>query len=186
MGDTSEKLPGDYIAGFVDGEGCFALKFRRDLKQNRGNKKFREYFYWNVEFAIVLRSDDIKILNSIKETLKCGTVRIVHKQNQVRFSIQNPKELKDKIIPFFKKYKLRAKKGMDFELWSEAVEIINNSRRKTLNIAKGQQGFTKQEMNKQDQKRLQEIRNQMILYKSYRDKPFRWGSANTSISANIK
>jgi intein-encoded DNA endonuclease-like protein len=30
-----EKLPGDYIAGFVDGEGCFALKFSKETKRNR-------------------------------------------------------------------------------------------------------------------------------------------------------
>lgn len=40
-------LPGDYIAGFVDGEGCFALKFRRDVRHDRpGNP---EYYYWDIE-----------------------------------------------------------------------------------------------------------------------------------------
>ena len=32
-----ERLPGDYIAGFVDGEGCFALKFSKETKRNRPN-----------------------------------------------------------------------------------------------------------------------------------------------------
>lgn len=33
-----EKLPEDYIAGFVDGEGCFALNFRRDIRHERGKR----------------------------------------------------------------------------------------------------------------------------------------------------
>ena len=36
-------LPGDYVAGFVDGEDCFALKFVRDVKYKRKNAP--EYFY---------------------------------------------------------------------------------------------------------------------------------------------
>lgn len=42
-----EILPSDYIAGFVDGEDCFALKFRRDVKNKRRGKT--TYFYWNSE-----------------------------------------------------------------------------------------------------------------------------------------
>ncbi|MBI2676988.1 MAG: LAGLIDADG family homing endonuclease [Candidatus Yanofskybacteria bacterium] len=176
--NTVAKLPGNYIAGFVDGEGCFALKFRRDKKQNKNNKKFREYFYWNTEFAIVLRSDDFNILNLIKETFGCGSVVIIKKQNQVRFSVQNPKDLVEKIIPFFKRHKLYAKKGIDFQLWSCAVKIVNKNRREGLNVTKGQRGFTKKEMNGLDHKKLQEIRNRMMFYKSQREKPFKWGNQN--------
>lgn len=55
-----EKLSGDYIAGFVDGEGCFALKLRREIRYERKNKP--TYIYWDAEFAIVLREDDKEIL----------------------------------------------------------------------------------------------------------------------------
>ena len=60
-----EKLPGDYIAGFIDGEGCFALKFRRDVRRERKNNPV--YYYWDIEFAVVLRGDDKDILNNIKK-----------------------------------------------------------------------------------------------------------------------
>ena len=32
------KLPGDYVAGFVDGEGCFILSFRRDIRHDCGKR----------------------------------------------------------------------------------------------------------------------------------------------------
>jgi len=54
-----EKLPGDYIAGFVDGEGCFALKFRRDYKSKRKSKP--EYFYFLMSYGKRLYFCYIKI-----------------------------------------------------------------------------------------------------------------------------
>jgi len=33
-----EKLPGDYVAGFVDDKGCFYINFRRDVRHDRKNK----------------------------------------------------------------------------------------------------------------------------------------------------
>ncbi len=170
------KLSGDYIAGFVDGEGCFALKFRKDRKQNLGNKKLREYFYWGVEFAIVLRSDDIQILELIKDELGCGSITHANNGAQVRYSIQNTKDLAEKIVPFFKQHELRAKKAADFDLWSQAVEILNKHKNGVLNIKTGIRGFVKKELPKEDEEKLMNLRNKMLDYKSNRSKNFRWGS----------
>lgn len=111
-------LPGDYIAGFVDGEGCFALKFRRDVKKNRIGQP--AYFSWDVEFAVVLRSDDLEILKQIQKTLGCGKIYICGR-SQARYCVDSVFDLFGKIVPFFEKYPLRAKKKKDFELWREAV-----------------------------------------------------------------
>src|SRR3990167_7807184 len=124
------KLPGDYIAGFVDGEGCFALKFRRDIKLNRKNTPV--YFYWDIEFAIMLREDDKEILESIKETIGCGRIS-TSKRGSVRYSVNHVGDLIDKIVPFFELYPLHAKKLFDFELWREAVEIIKRNQRIKIN-----------------------------------------------------
>jgi len=167
-------LPGNYVAGFVDGEGCFSLKFRKDIKHNSGNKKIREYFYWGVEFAIVLRTDDLYILELIKNTLNCGRINNSTDKDQVRFSVQNSKDLMEKIIPFFKKYPLRAKKSHDFQLWVRAVEIIDGYRDGHVNIKKGYRGFTKKNIKKEDIKELFRLRSAMLEFKSKREKSFRW------------
>lgn len=172
---TKNKLSGDYIAGFVDGEGCFALKFRKDIKQNKGNKKLREYFYWGVEFVIQLRSDDIEILRLIRETLDCGSVHTLKNGDQVRYSVQNSKENHNKIVPFFRKYPIRGKKGLDFELWAQAVKILHKHKDTDLNIKKGVRGFVIKSMNKEDEGNLHKIRNEMLVYKSKRGKDFKWG-----------
>lgn len=99
-------LPGNYIAGFVDGEGCFYLNYRREIKRTRKGQP--QYYRWTPYFAISMRKDDRNILELIKDTLKCGKI----------FNL--------KIVPFFRRYSLRAKKRMDFDLWAQAVEIIYN------------------------------------------------------------
>ncbi len=171
-----EKIPGDYVAGFVDGEGCFALKFRRDSKQNLGNKKIREYFYWGVEFAIALRPDDAEILKLIKNTLGCGSINYTKNGEQARYSVQGVRENLNKIVPFFKKHKLYAKKRHDFELWSQAIEILTKYNDGILNIQKGTRGFTKKEIKQDDLRKLEDLRNRMIKYKARREKDFMWGS----------
>ena len=49
----SDNLPGDYVSGFVDGEGCFYLAYRSENKLNRPNQP--KYFRWTPYFASVLR-----------------------------------------------------------------------------------------------------------------------------------
>jgi hypothetical protein len=148
-----ENLPGDYVAGFVDGEGCFALKFRRDVRHERKNKPV--YFSWDIEFAIVLRSDDKELLDKIKNTLGFGRISI-DKHGSARYAVNDINNL-SKIADFFEIHKLYGKKRLDFELWKEALEIFKRNQRLTLNRQKGERGFYKITWNENDLKRLKEI-----------------------------
>jgi len=166
-----KKLPGDYIAGFVDGEGCFALGFRRDVRHDRKGKP--EYFYWDIAFAITLRSDDIKILELIKEALECGRISVT-KNSSARYEVSDVNDLSGKIVPFFERYPLHAKKGLDFKLWKEALKILKRNRQ----IKKGPErrqatGFQKIEWNANDLERIKQICYEMKQYKS-RGKAWKW------------
>src|SRR3989338_5119073 len=166
----TEILPGDYIAGFVDGEGCFALNFRRDIRRERKNKPI--YFIWKAQFVIMLRGDDIEILAKIKLTLDCGSV-IKTSKGFARYQVTDVNDLITKVIPFFQKYNLRAKKRLDFELWVESVTIIARNKRTKVNIEKGRRGFIKTEWNPVDFTRLEKIQEEMRQYKG-RAKPWKW------------
>lgn len=108
---------GNYIAGLTDGEGCFALHYGKHSRNNCQNV--------TVGFVISLRSDDKEILYEIQKVLQCGYVRQtkVYRNDKSRHSFHVTKisELTEVIVPFFEKYKLRAKKRKDFEIWKEAV-----------------------------------------------------------------
>ncbi|MGA3292149.1 MAG: LAGLIDADG family homing endonuclease [Candidatus Microgenomates bacterium] len=162
-------LPLDYVSGLVDGEGCFSLNFRQDLKKNRINSPM--YFRWHAVFAIVLRADDADLLKMIKDGLACGDIS--YSSTFVRYQVQNTDDLLNKIIPFFSLHKLYGKKAKDFNLWKEAVEIIARNKKKGVNLERGKKGFVKVEWNRDNIERLQEIRMEMKSYKS-KEKDFKW------------
>ncbi|MFH1162346.1 MAG: LAGLIDADG family homing endonuclease [Candidatus Jorgensenbacteria bacterium] len=165
-----EKLPGDYIAGFVDGEGCFALKFRRDVRHERKGKP--EYFYWDIEFVIGLKADDKDILERIRDTMGCGRLGNIDRRGLVRYAVNDVRDLVKKVIPFFEKYPLHAKKRHDFKLWSEAVTIFTRNQRKGVNAGKG--GFQKTEWNGRDLQRIKEIKEEMATYKGGNRHNWKW------------
>lgn len=177
-----ELLSGDYIAGFVDGEGCFDLQFRRDVRHERTNSPV--YYGWKVQFAIVCRIDEEELFKKIKETLNCGEIYFA-RGDQVRYSVQAIDTLKDIIVPFFKKYQLSGKKRVDFELWAEAVEIIYQNKQKS-NTEKGTRGFSRIKWHKADFVRLINIQKEMQKYKAKRNQGFKWISIAESIAETLE
>ncbi len=165
-----EKLSGEYVAGFVDGEGCFALHFRRDVRHERKNKP--TYFLWKIQFSIVLREDDIDILKRIKETMECGTVSVA-KRGFARYQVADVADLNNKVVPFFEKNHLQAKKRFDFVLWKEAVAIILKTKRKKINVRPGVFGFIKTVWEPENLARLEEIQKNLVVLRKI-TKPHKW------------
>lgn len=163
-----EKLPGDYIAGFVDGEGCFALKFRRDVRHDR--KGSPAYFYWAIEFAIMLKSDDTEILRSIKNTLDCGWISNVDKRGLVRYSVSRVDDLLKKVVPFFELYELHAKKRHDFKLWRKALTVFKRNQRSK----NGPRRERKTMWTEKDTKELKSIHEEMMHYKGGNRGNWKW------------
>jgi len=116
------KLPGDYIAGFVDGEGHFGLNFRRDIKYKRKGRPV--YHRWIPVFAISMSSDDKKIVEDIRDTLGCGIISVLKGGRGVYYAVNDFGDILNKVIPFFDRHKLRAKKAESFRRWKEAVFIL--------------------------------------------------------------
>ena len=170
-----EKLPGDYIAGFVDGEGCFALTFRRDVRHERGKRTGIKpvYFYWKAQFVIVLRNDDRQLLERIREALNCGSITIT--QNSARYQVTNLDDLKYKIVPFFEKHQLYGKKMNDFYLWHRAVDILHKYKIKRgyVNSKRGI-GFYSIRWDKKDLQTLKQIHQKMLIYKSHKARRKKW------------
>src|SRR3989344_4359281 len=158
------KLPGDYVAGFIDGEGCFFLTYRKETKRTRpGNPT---YFRWSAGFAMTLREDDVEILKQIRNTLECGNVYFLNSKDkrvgkQAYLGIQNIDDAHNKILPFFKKFPLRAKKRYDFELWTKSLEIIYRKKK------------NREPYSTRDHNLLKEIRTQMRTFKQKMDREYR-------------
>ena len=118
-----------YVTGFVDGEGCFSISV--------GRVRFRVPEV-RLIFEIELREDDEPILQEIQKTLGCGYIyrleydRYKKWRPHVKFKVSSFKDIRGKIIPFFKKYPPQAKKKKQFELFCQVAEMIDNEEHKTL------------------------------------------------------
>ena len=161
-----KDITAEYIAGFVDGEGCFSLTMRRDIKRERKSKAV--YYSWKASFIITLRLDDKKLLELIQKHLQCGS--ITSTKTSVRFQVSDITELVESIIPFFTKNQLLGKKGEDFTLWAEAVKILSKYKKERgkVNIKKGVRGFQKVTWNKDDILKLKEIHSHTAKYKAHK------------------
>jgi hypothetical protein len=112
----------NYLAGFVEGEGCFSVS----IKSHKQMK-----FGWVVDpmFSVYQHKDNRKILEFFQKEFHCGY--IVSKSgnpNILVFVVDNRKTLEEKIIPFFNKYRLLGTKWQDFLLFSQIVEIMKNKK----------------------------------------------------------
>ncbi len=110
-----------YIVGFVDGEGCFSITF------NKNGTNLPEV---RLIFEIELREDDRPILERIQETLGCGRIyrleyaRYKKWRPHVKYKVSNFKDISEKVIPFFKRYPLQAKKLESFNKFCRVAEVI--------------------------------------------------------------
>src|SRR5437867_2191395 len=103
-----------YIVGFVDGEGSFSITISKHKTKRLGIDA-------RLMFEIELRGDDKPLLEEIQKYFKCGQIFDLNYDRygwkpHVKYAVKSLKDITKFIIPFFKKYQLKGKKGKDFEL----------------------------------------------------------------------
>ena len=106
-----------YLLGVTDAEGCFSIA----TKKQKGTR-----FGWVLDplFQVTQHKNNKIMLEMFQKELSCG--RIIQKPGQkdvLIYLVDNRRQLKEKIIPFFEKYKLIAKKK-DFQIFKKIVEAL--------------------------------------------------------------
>ena len=121
-----------WIVGFVDGEGCFSVGVFRNRILKNG---------WQVfpEFVVTQGKKSLSALEELQEFFGCGKIFINtrydnHREPLYRYCVRSTKDIREKIIPFFRKYPLRTAKQKDFERF---VRILAMMERKTHLTVKG-------------------------------------------------
>lgn len=123
-------LPSDYVCGFVDGEGCFAITISKHPQKKIGLDA-------RLLFEIEVRDDDQEILTSIQETLDCGRIYKLSYERygwnpHVELKVSSIKEIRNKLVPFFQKHPLRGKKRLSFEAFVQAFQLFERKEHLTL------------------------------------------------------
>ncbi len=116
------KVPpekGWYFAGFVDGEGSFNVS----LNDYRSG--------WQVTPSFNVSQKDGTVLFLLKKCLGCGRIKR-RRDGLWIFVVENPNSLKEKVIPFFKKYSfLSSKAKTNFSIFCQIVRLINEDKHLT-------------------------------------------------------
>ena len=116
-----DRIPhdlGNWVAGFVDGEGSFNVPIRRE--RDRG-------LPWRVSLSFNVSQIGDRAPELLREVFGLGTVR---GRNDGVFYYEATKslDLKNRIFPFFERFELRSPKRKDLAIFREVTELVLSGR----------------------------------------------------------
>lgn len=115
-------LSPDWVAGFVDGEGCFYIGIYKHPEMTVGYQVLPE-------FRIVQHYKNIKVLYSLKRFFGYGVVRKNH-DDRYELIIRDTNQL-IKVVEFFQKHPLKTTKNIDFKKFAKVVRWMQEGKHLT-------------------------------------------------------
>jgi len=109
---------GNWVAGFVDGEGSFNVPFRRE--HDRG-------LPWRVSLSFNVSQVGAELPELLRETFEVGTVR-GRGDGIFYFEVTRPATLNERIFPFFERYPLRSPKRDDLTIFRQVTQLVLSGR----------------------------------------------------------
>ena len=116
------ELNPEWIVGFVDGEGCFFVGIQR-------NPTVRIGFQVIPEFRVVQHKRDLDVLHGLKSFFGFGRVCQNH-DDRWEYRVRRLDHLKE-VVVFFKSHKLKTKKRIDFQKFSDVMRLMEEGRHLT-------------------------------------------------------
>ena len=112
----------NWLVGFSSAEGCF-------FSHVYPNSRYATGFQVKLVFEISQHIWDEIIMRSLVEFLKCGV--IFKNREAIYFRVTKFHYITDKIIPFFKKYRIHGVKALDFDDFCQVVELMKDKKHLT-------------------------------------------------------
>jgi len=119
-----------WIAGFVDGEGCFSCPIFRNEKT-----KLR----WQVQptFVVVQSASSRDAREDLARFFGCGKVSVNHRHDNhredlCRYVVTRFTDLRDIVVPFFQEHQLRTSKRDNFEKFVMVVRLMEERKHLTV------------------------------------------------------
>ena len=120
-------LTPDYLAGFIDGEGCFSVS----IHPNPNSK-----FGWLIDpdFTINQHRQSRELLESIRKFLGCGKIyeKSPGKSNVLTLTVYGRRLIYEKIIPFLDAHPILSNKRHDYTKFRDVVFRMTNKEHQTI------------------------------------------------------
>lgn len=119
-----DRIPsdlGNWVAGFVDGEGSFNVPIRRE--RDRG-LPFRVALSFNVS-QIGPEAPEL-----LRRVFGAGTTR-GRGDGVFSFEVTRPSELEERVFPFFDRFRLRSPKAADLDVFREITALVRQGRHRS-------------------------------------------------------
>ncbi len=117
--DNQQERLDSYIAGYVDGGGCFAVAVNRNPTCRRG-------FQLVPEFHVSQNGDRAQVLDLIRERFEGrGYIKSNgRKDRALVYVVRRRSDLLERVIPFFERSPLLSSKQRDFEKFAKIVRAM--------------------------------------------------------------
>ena len=116
----------EYIAGYVDGEGCFSVSFTK-------RTKFLVGWETKPSFSVSQNHDRAEVLYLMQHYFGAGHMRRDRSDNTLKYEVRRLDDLITKVIPHFKKYPILSGKHKDFLLFEKVCLCMKKGEHKKLN-----------------------------------------------------
>jgi LAGLIDADG endonuclease len=116
-----DRIPrdlGNWVAGFVDGEGSFNVPIRRE--RDRG-------LPWRVSLSFNVSQIGAEAPELLRSVFGVGTVR-GRRDDVFYFEVTKPQDLVDRVFPFFERFELRSPKRHDLMVFRMITELVRSGR----------------------------------------------------------
>ena len=110
------QLEAQWVAGFIDGEGCFHVSINPHAEMTVGYQVLPE-------FTVVQHERDVQILYALKAFFGCGVVRRNH-GDRMAYRVRSKEHLLQRIVPFFMAHPLKTKKNVDFLKFRDVLLLM--------------------------------------------------------------
>lgn len=121
---NNESLDPNWVTGFIDGEGSFIIAILPSTGKNKKKVSLR--------LSVTQKSHSVGVLYEMQKFFGCGLV-IKSSKDCMRFVVQKKEDILNKIIPHFINYPLLTSKGLNFNTFKEAAEIVARGEHLNLN-----------------------------------------------------
>src|SRR3954447_18458442 len=112
---------GNWVAGFVDGEGSFNVPIRRERDRA---------LPWRVSLSFNVSQVGAQAPNVLRDTFGVGTVR-GRPDGVFYFEVTRPVDLDERVFPFFERFPLRTPKEKDLAIFRQITELVQAGRHRS-------------------------------------------------------